>query len=111
MRCTGGLIAAISRPWYLRVLHPGRVDVAYPPMWFTASHSRENCASSESAESSIGSIAILRDDGMDVTDELILTAIGIIARIELFAIIGRGRFSDPFGPPYLKPRYFIWLMN
>ena len=35
---------------------------------------------------------------MDVTDGLIRGAIGIFARIELFAINGQGRSSGLFGP-------------
>jgi hypothetical protein len=40
MRRTGGVIAATSRPWYLRVLRLGTVDDAYPPSALVASHSR-----------------------------------------------------------------------
>lgn len=38
-RSTGGLRAATSRPWYLRVFKPETVDEAYPPKPFVTSHS------------------------------------------------------------------------
>jgi hypothetical protein len=45
IRRTGGAIAATSSPWYRRVLRPGTVEDAYPPIELATSHSREISAS------------------------------------------------------------------
>ena len=60
MRWTGGVIAATSRPWYLRVLSEGMVDDAYPPRWLAISHSRRRRSSSRPpcCPASVGVIAI-----------------------------------------------------
>jgi hypothetical protein len=45
IRPSGGSVAGVKMPWYLRVLAPETVPDANPPMPFVSSHSREDAAS------------------------------------------------------------------
>jgi hypothetical protein len=57
-RPSGGLVAAVRIPWYLRVFAPETVPDAKPPMPFVSSHSRDEAAS-KSVQTFLSNLIIL----------------------------------------------------